>query len=518
MYSPLRDAPQTDTHQALAFKLQRRIFVSVRVLAKTSSWSSKFASSSDCDSFFRYGHKTYELPLYERTHDLRKERNLPGPWFWRVFAKGHLKRIKLGLLNSYGLTTNVGNSCVASVTFWTEHRSLEMADDSNLELSVPECEQRWEIELSESINALSITPKGKLLAAGTMDNEIAVIDAGSGQLKFCLSGHKGGTNCVAFLNGAILISCGEDGTAKVWNIAHQKCVVELTIDGLDADKSPFGHTVNNLTISPCGKKFAVSSGRTVALFTILSAVNGSVSLHDIPPLLFTLESLRFDPKNGNLLAAYNSGVTVWDFAQRSEQETQALDFPYEGPCLSVAMSPSTEWLVAGCHDATVHIWQLIPKKPEGVEVHEMACGGYERAVRATDFDESGKRLASIGGTRGTIWDFSKTPAGTAPTLTLGHEATVTCQAWQPEEPWLLASAAKNGGVLLHDVDDIAQPGEPNLCLPGAVAPCPGQPDEATSLIWGVDGWFFVGHVSGIVRAWKLAEVEEEDDEEDDQAR
>lgn len=395
--------------------------------------------------------------------------------------------------------------------------------EEDIDLELPHCVDVWEIELEEAITSLSLTPKGKLAAAATIEDAITILDTETGKIKFTLSGHAGGTNDVEFLSGTVLVSCGEDGTVKLWNIAKETLIKEFKIDGVDADGNSRGRSVGHLTVATDGRQFAVSSGRSVVLFAVASAPANAnnVTRRDFPPLKSTVEGLKFDAKHGNLLAAYNGGVTLWDLSTRTKEEAQALDFPYEGACLAVDAHPSMDWLVAGCHDATVHIWQLIHGKKDGVEVKDMACSGYERPVKFVNFLSSGKYMASGGGTRGTIWDFTDSPAGTIPTLTLGHSETITCQAWQPDEPFLLASGAKDGRILFHDVEDIAQEaqeGQPNLCLPGVVAPAGKNKDEATALVWARGGFIMVGHVSGCVRGWCLPEPsssssEDEGDEE-----
>ena len=403
--------------------------------------------------------------------------------------------------------------------------------EENMDMLLPHCVELWEVELDEAVNSVSLSPKGKLAAVATAYDDIVVLDTETGHFKVKLDGHFGGTNCVQFLSGAVLVSCGEDGKIKLWNIAHKTCIKEFTIDGLDADRTPSGDSVPLLTVAPGGLHFAVASGKSVSLFTVATApaTASNVSRRDFPPLKSTVEALKFDKKHGNLMAGYNGGVTLWDLSTRSEDEAQALDFPYDGACLSVDAHPSMEWVVGGCHDATVHIWNLTPKEGDntGLEVHEMSCGGYERAVKFIDFDATGKWMASAGGTRGTIWDYSgpNGPAGSVPTLTLGHAKTVTCQAWQPDEPYLLATGAKDGRILFHNVEDIYQQGEPNLCLPGVTASPDNQgDDEATVIAWSVDGLFLVGYVSGVLKGWRLPEdyssssSGEEEEEEGDEER
>ena len=380
--------------------------------------------------------------------------------------------------------------------------------EENIDMELPHCVDIWEIELEEAITSLSLTPKGKIAAAATIEDAITILDTETGKVKFTLPGHSGGTNVVEFLSGTVLASCGEDGKVKLWNIAKETLIKEYTIDGVDADGSSRGRSVGHLSVATGGLRFAVASGRSVVLFTVASAPANAenITRRDFPPLDSTVESLKFDAKHGNLLAAYNGGITLWDLSTRTENEAQALDFPYEGACLSVDAHPSMDWLVSGCHDATVHIWQLIHGKEEGVEVKDFACSGYEKPVKFVNFQNSGQYMASAGGTRGTIWNFAEGPAGSIPTLTLGHFQTITCQAWQPDEPFLLATGAKDGRVLFHDVTDIAQEaqeGHPNMCLPGVIAPSGEKKDEVTALVWALGGFFIVGHVSGFLRGWCL---------------
>lgn len=389
--------------------------------------------------------------------------------------------------------------------------------EEDLDMELPHCVEVWEIELEEAITSVSLTPKGKLAAAATIEDAITILDTETGKIKCTLPGHAGGTNAVEFLSGTVLASCGEDGKVKLWNIAKETCITEFKIDGVDADGNARGRSVGHLAVATGGLQFAVSSGRSIVLFAVASAPANAnnISRRDLPPLKSTVEGLKFDAKHGNLMAAYNGGVTLWDLSTRTKDEAQALDFPYEGACLAVDAHPSMDWVVAGCHDATVHIWQLIHGKGDGVEVKDMACSGYEKPVKCVDFQsEGGQYMASSGGTRGTIWNFTDTPEGSVPTLTLGHSHTITFQAWQPDEPYLLATGAKDGKILFHDVEDIAQEEIPNLCLPGVIAQCESK-DEVTALVWARGGFFLVGHVSGKLRGWCLPEPSFSSDEEEE---
>lgn len=94
--------------------------------------------------------------------------------------------------------------------------------------------------------------------------------------------------------------------------------------------------------------------------------------------------------------------------------------------MCVDASPDFQWVVAGCHDASVHIFHLTPKA-EGVQVEELAMSGYESKVKLVDFSPDGRWMASSGGRQNMVWNFQASPAGAVPTALGGHNRPITCQ-------------------------------------------------------------------------------------------
>ncbi|GAB4820630.1 hypothetical protein N2152v2_007676 [Parachlorella kessleri] len=386
-------------------------------------------------------------------------------------------------------------------------------DDEFGDLAIPNCTLRWEVELPESTIALALSPKEQLVAVGTVEDEICLLDVATGEVKFRLAGHDGGTNAVAFLSGNTLVSAGEDGKTRVWNVGRQSCIHELAIDAVEPDTSPSGFSVSHLAVAPDASSFAVAAGKSVVRFSLDSQQGPSAEpkRKAFPPLASTVEALRFD-RQGNLMAAYYGGVTYWDFS-RTEEQRQALDLPYQGACLSLDATPTADWVVAGCHDSSVHIYHFKRQEEAGVELEEMQCGGYEGKVTLVDFDRRGRHMASAGGERNIVWDFSKTPAGSLPTLTFGHRKPISCQGWQPDGD-LLATGGRDGRIYLYDVAD-AMPNRdgPSMCLPGALADRMG--DEVTQLRWASNGRILAGYLSGFVRLWELPVAESSEEEEEE---
>lgn len=63
-----------------------------------------------------------------------------------------------------------------------------------------------------------------------------MLDVASGKVAHTLAGHSGGTNGVAFLSGNMIVSVGEDGRARLWNVVRAACLHELPVDAEAADR------------------------------------------------------------------------------------------------------------------------------------------------------------------------------------------------------------------------------------------------------------------------------------------
>jgi WD40 repeat protein len=141
---------------------------------------------------------------------------------------------------------------------------------------------------------------------------------------------------------------------------------------------------------------------------------------------------------------------------------------------------------------------------EGFHLEELSCGGYSHKVTLVDFDRSKRYLASAGGTRNTVWDFSgEGPANSTPTVTIGHTKPITAQAWQQDGAGLLATGSKDGRIMVFNVHDYLD-GMPNMCLPVAMADA-GSDSPVTCIKWAAGGRLYSGHEDGKVCAWQLPE-------------
>lgn len=370
-----------------------------------------------------------------------------------------------------------------------------MGDESEEGVEVEDLSPGFEVELDEAISAICVSPSRETLAVATLDDEIVVLCAADGSVKKKLAGHAGGVNSLRYLNDNKIVSAGEDGTAALWEVDSGNIIERFVIEGIDADRTSEGHTVGNVAVAADGKSFAVSAGKSVHIISVEDTELEAQKRKVFPPVGACVEDLKFLP-SGELIAGYYGGVSLWS----PSVGEKGVELPFKGNMLSVSATPDKTWIIAGCHDATVHIWNLT----KDGDIQELSCGGYEGKVRHCEFDPSYRWMASTGGNRNVIWDFSGAgPAGSIPTIGLGHTRTLTCQAWSPEGVGILATGGKDGNVFVYNVPSAQTTAygqaHANLCFPAGMASQDG--DEVMQVVWGKGFRLFSGHMSGKVRSW-----------------
>ena len=123
--------------------------------------------------------------------------------------------------------------------------------------------------------AVACSPNGKMLAVGTGDGDVLLMDVKKFSVYGVLHGFESAVLAVAFSpNGDLLAAGGADRTVKLWNLASRK-EVALIQDQEGA--------VRSLAFSPNGKTLATASGKTPLLWDVISVI---AERRPPPPLVF----------------------------------------------------------------------------------------------------------------------------------------------------------------------------------------------------------------------------------------
>jgi WD40 repeat protein len=91
-----------------------------------------------------------------------------------------------------------------------------------------------EVEAVDELNAMTISPDGRFLAAGCGDGTALIWEIATGSQSPPLVGHLSGVTKVQFSpDSRTLLTCSQDGTARMWNtITGQEMVSEVPMNTL----------------------------------------------------------------------------------------------------------------------------------------------------------------------------------------------------------------------------------------------------------------------------------------------
>jgi eukaryotic-like serine/threonine-protein kinase len=267
-----------------------------------------------------------------------------------------------------------------------------------------------------------------------------------------------------------------DGTLRVWEIATQKQLYELTVAPIE--KAPW--------YSP---NFAFSRDST--LLAVSTAPTG-VSIRDARsgietqrlPIQQLARCLSFSPDQRNLaVAGYNSSeLTIWGLASFAPEKR--LDLP--SPAYSLAWSPDGRELVAGCFDNNLYLFHT------GAGQRVGTFSGHRQEVTQVLFSPAGDRIVSTSLDKTVrLWSLS---ALTQEVLlnSFGSEPALRYSSDGSSIAATNASSAANI-LTIQDASDICRTfvnGKPigRATLVGGVAFSPSGSWIATATYEGVDLW------------------------------
>jgi WD40 repeat protein/3',5'-cyclic AMP phosphodiesterase CpdA len=341
-----------------------------------------------------------------------------------------------------------------------------------------------------SVNALSISEDGTLLASGADDRMVRLWGAATGREIRRFEGHRGRVLSVAFAPGGEHLASGaDDGTARLWDVATGHEIRRFEVQRC---------AVTSVAFAPSGEQLAGGANdSTVRLWDTA----GGDEIRRFEGHGGEVGSVAFSP-GGTLLAsgADDGTVRLWDAASGSEIRRFGVHLGQ----VCVAFSPDGKKLAGSAADGTVHIWEAAGR---GREVQLIEQRG--RAMLSVAYSPGGERVASGSDDgRVSLWNVA---SGREIRRFEGHgRRRVKGVAFSPLNEQL-ASGADDGTLRLWDITSSREirrfQGHGSLLLSVALSPgellASGRLDGSV-LIWNAHSGREIRRLEGHSPVWSVA--------------
>ncbi|MBX9789195.1 MAG: protein kinase [Pirellulales bacterium] len=187
---------------------------------------------------------------------------------------------------------------------------------------------------------------------------------------------EGTALAVAFSpDGATLMSAGQDGTLRLWNVSSGELLAEL-----------LGHTadVNSIAFSPDGQRLASAGDDETVRVWLLTTGQTEKTLRANT----ALNCVQFLPDGNSLVAGDEAGrLMVWNL----DNDDSRQEYPaHTAEINQLAVHPRGELLATASSDGTIGVWRLASLEPIAT------LDGHQGSVTAVTFSSDGQRLASAG--------------------------------------------------------------------------------------------------------------------------
>ena len=270
---------------------------------------------------------------------------------------------------------------------------------------------------TRAVYSVAWSPDGRLLASGSDDCTIRIMDTASWDVVRRISAHTGAIWCVAWSpDGSRLASGSLDGFVRLWNPQTGDKLLELP-----------GSPVFSLAWTPSGDLLAIghSTGRVRIIDPNSGNEIASWRGHIEGGHSTEVIAVAWSP-DGQTLASggIDYAVRLWDRGGNAlavfRASTQA-----RNDINGLAWSPDGQSLAAAGQAASVRIWDIAA----GVEQNTLSTiyGSWTRGVA---YSPAGNILATTGSDKAlTLWDAI---TGSRLAVLRGHDAPVWSVAWSPD--------------------------------------------------------------------------------------
>jgi WD40 repeat protein len=272
------------------------------------------------------------------------------------------------------------------------------------------------------LNCLSISPKGKLVACGSSNSTISIIDARTGKLKQTITGHDGKITGVSFVkDNSHLLSCSWDSTTRFWDLKEKG----------DPPTLRHGSEVKSLTISKeIGKGAAGSRDGEIKIFSL----NKMKNLRNIPAHNSDISAMAIIDDTAQLVtSSWDGECKIWNLTSY-ELESQLIAQPER--IRALAASPDGSKVVLGLHSGKILLIDL--ETPTDVKI----LTGHTDIISSLSIDSTGERLVSSSWDRTIrVWSLLRNKEISSGVMLAG----ITAVQWDPKDE-VIYSADSSGAI------------------------------------------------------------------------
>ncbi|KAG8723957.1 hypothetical protein FRC09_000993 [Ceratobasidium sp. 395] len=312
------------------------------------------------------------------------------------------------------------------------------------------------------------------ITSGGSDKTLRTWDAHTGEMVGePMRGHTNEVYCVAYSpDGAYLVSGCDDGTIRIWNAHTRQMVME----------TPNAHTsyVWSVSYSSDGARF-ISCSWDSTIRTWDAHTGHMLGQLSASELRLDQQASVYSPDGKRIASgAWNSQIIcIWDAYTKGAQEghTSAIN--------SIACSPHSAYLVSGCSDNAIRIWDTYTGKMLGQPLE-----GHTGSIRVVACSPDGASIVS-GSDDTTIrmWDVQSSQMLGRPLE--GHTDSVISVAYSPDGTRVV-SASMDQTIRIWDIYSGQILGRP----------LQGHTDSVVSVAYSPDGSYIIsGSEDHTIRVW-----------------
>ena len=371
-----------------------------------------------------------------------------------------------------------------------------------------------EIDGSDTVFAVDISPKGDIIASGGGNKQLKIWQS-DGALLASVEGHQARIWDVKFSpDGETIATASRDRTVKLW-----------TRDGTELHTLK-GHrdAVLGVAFSPDGKIIATASrDRTVKLWTRDGKLLDSIKAHDQEVIDLNFSPKQFDSNGGYLLGTTSKDHTVklWRVQQKFSPQPELIK-QLNDDVRCIAFSPDGATIAVGSSDRKIRLLDLGGKT-------KRILRGHKNSVNDITFSTDGRTLTSVswdgtikfwninGALIDTIVDNSQRIWGIATThdgrmATAGERHGV--KLWRTKNPLLNKYSGHKAAVINvanHPTENILASASDDKTIKllnrqgRLLATWRGNQNGILAVDYSLDGTSLVsGHNDGTVKLWSIS--------------